>query len=827
MPALALVDRLYQDLRYTLRSLARSKAYTAVAVLSLALGLGSAVAIFSLVDGILLQPLTYYRPDQLVLLREVVPPLQGIYADLPVNFRHYRFWRREARSTVDIGAFRAESWTLTGAGEPQVLDAAEVSASLFSVLRVVPQVGRLFLPEEEQEGRNRVVVLTDHLWRLRFGASPALVGRSILLDGISHTVVGILPPSFHFPKKDDLGPLARLGERTEIFRPLGKAEAGWDGDYDWIVFARLRPGVSPAKARTELDLLEERIVREYGVSPGLRVTLRPLQEVMGAPVRTGLYALLAAVCMLLVIVSINLANLLLARSSVRATEFSLRVALGASRASLVRQVLTETVLLSLAGGLLGVVAAGVTLRAFVAAAPVDLPRLAEVRLDLRVWLFAFGLALVCGLLSGLTPALRLAGMDPQGTLRAGSRSITESRPILRLREILVTGEVALSTLLLVLAGLLVASLVRLQRVDKGFRAERAVAVNLQLPQTSYPKAQERSGYFDRALDGVRSLPGVRSAAFISKLPLTGEWSVNSIQLEGADKDVVDPESHGMLMVNVRFVSPDYFETMGIPLLRGRDFSAGDRDRGDADNLGVAIVSKRLAAKLWPGRDPLGRRFRTGSRVGQVAVVGVVGDVYNGRLDQPPTLVVYVPFWRRSPGHGDLVLRTDALPSALLPAVRRRLWSIDPGIPVQSMRTLTEIVEESLGARRFKAQLATGFALFALLLAALGIYGVVAYGVTLRRREIGVRMALGARIQDVLRLILASGLRPVLLGLAIGIILALLASQLIRSLLFGMSASDPLTIAGVAGGLACIAGMACLVPALDAARTDPASVLHEG
>jgi hypothetical protein len=266
--------------------------------------------------------------------------------------------------------------------------------------------------------------------------------------------------------------------------------------------------------------------------------------------------------------------------------------------------------------------------------------------------------------------------------------------------------------------------------------------------------------------------------------------------------------------------------MGIPLLRGRDFSAGDRDLGDADNLGVAIVSERVAAKLWPGRDPLGRRFRTGSRVGQVAVIGVVGDVYNGRLDQPPTLIVYVPFWQSSPGQGDLVLRTDTIPSALLPEIRRRLWSIDPGIPVQSMRTLTEIVEESFSTRRFQVQLVTGFALFALLLAALGIYGVVAYGVTQRRREIGVRMALGARIQDVLQLILLGSLRPVFLGLAFGIVLALLVGKLIRSLLFGMSPNDPLTIVGVAAGLTWIAGMACLSPALDAARTDPASVLHE-
>jgi predicted permease len=823
----ALFDRLVQDLRYAIRGLARSRLFTAIAILSLALGLGSAAAIFSLVDGVLLRPLTYRRPDQLVFIREVVPPLQGIYADLPVNYQHLRFWRREARSVVDMAAFDAASWTLTGAGEPRILEGAEVSASLFSVLGVAPQAGRSFLPEEEQEGRNRVVVITDSLWRRRFGASPTLLGQPILLDGIPHTVVGILPPSLRFPKKDDLGQLARLGERSEIFRPLAKTQEGWDGDYDWIVFARLRPGVSPGTARAELDLLQQRIVREHAAPPGLRVTLRPLQEVLGAPVRTGLYALLAAVFLLLLIVSVNLANLLLARGSVRATEFSVRLALGASRFHLARQILTETLLLSLSGGLLGVVAAGAILRAFVAAAPVDLPRLAEVRLDARVGLFAFGLALLCGLLAGLTPALRLAGMDPQGTLRAGSRAVTESRPTLRLREILVGGEVALSVLLLVLAGLLVGSLMRLEQVDRGFRAERAVAVDLQLPQTGYPAAKERSAYFDRALESVRSLPGVRSAAFISKLPLTGETNVNGITLAGADQNVVDSESRGILTVNVRLVSPGYFATLGIPLLHGRDFEAGDRDRGDPDDLGVAIVSARVAAKLWPGRDPLGRRFSTGSSVGKVEVVGVVGDVHNGRLDQPPTLVVYVPYWRRSPGHGDLVLRTAALPQALLPTVRGRLWKIDPGIPVPTMRTLSEIVAESLGARRFQVQLASGFALFALLLAALGIYGVVSYSVAQRRREIGVRMALGARIADVLGLVVARGFRPVLAGLAIGIVLALLAGQLIRSLLFGISATDPVTIVGVASVLAGIAGLACLLPALDASRTDPANVLHEG
>jgi predicted permease len=821
------LDRLSRDLRYALRGLARSPVFTAVAVLSLALGLGSAAALFSLVNGVLLKPLSYRHPDRLVFVREVVPPFARIYPDVPVNIQHFRFWRREARSFASLAAFRTGAATLTGAGEPQILDTAEVSANLFSLLGVEPQAGRAFSPEEEQEGRNRVVLVTDHLWRQRFGASRSLLGRSILLDGLPHTVVGILPSSFRFPHRDDLGPLARLGERTEIFHPLGKGQEGWEGDYDFSVFGRLRPGVSPAQGRAELDLLEERIDREHDVTRGLHVTLRPLQEVLGAPVRTSLYALLAAVGVLVLIVGVNLANLLLARGSVRAGEIAVRTALGASRARLVEQVLAETLLIALAGGLLGVLAATAALRLFVAAAPVDLPRLAEVRVDGRVWLFAFGLALLSGLLSGLIPALRQAGMEPQGLLRAGSRTVTEGRRGLGLREFLVGCEVGLSALLLILAGLLVASLLRLQGVDKGFRAERAMAVDLLLPRSRYPEIRDRTALFDRALASLRALPGVRSAAFISKLPLTGESNVNGIQLEGTDRQALDPVTHDAILVNVRSVSDAYFTTLDIPLQRGRGIEPGDRARGEHGGLGVTVVSARLAAKLWPGRDPIGKRFSTGSQVGKVEVVGVVADVHNARLDQEPTLVAYVPFWKQGPGAGDLVLRTALPPEAVMSSVRSRLWALDPGLPVPTLRTLAEIVAESLSQRRFQMQLATGFALFALLLAALGVYGVVSYNVAQRRREIGVRMALGAQAADVLRLVLARGFRPVLAGLAVGIAVALLSGQLIRSLLFGVSATDPVTIAGVALVLAAMAGLACLLPALDAARVDPGSVLHEG
>jgi putative ABC transport system permease protein len=736
---------------------------------------------------------------------------------MPVNVQHFLFWRRHARATAGLAAFETGAATLTGAGEPLRLDTAEVTADFFSVLGVQPQAGRGFLADEEQPGRNHVAVITDRLWHQRFGASPGLVGSAILLGGVPHTVVGVLPASFRFPRKDDLGPLARLGERVDLFRPLGEVGEGWAGDYDFNVFARLRPGASAAQAAAELDLLENRIGREHQLAAGLRVAVVPLREVLAAPVRTGLLALFAGVGLLLVIVCANLANLVLARSTARARELAIRIALGASRASLERAVLAETLLLAAAGGLLGIAAAGAALRAFVAAAPVDLPRLDEVSVDARAWLFAFALSVACGVVSGLLPARRIAALDPQAALRAAGRTFTGSGQALRLREALVGCEVALSAVLLVFAGLLTSSMVHLANVDRGFSGERAVAVTLRAPSA----AVGRDGFFDRTLERLRGLPGVRSAAFVSKLPLTGESSVNHVQLEGADRSAADPASHAPVEINVRFVSADYFQTLGIPLLRGRGVQAGDAERP------VAVVSERLAAKLWPGRDPLGKRFTTGARVGKVEVVGVVKDVHNARLDQAPTLIAYVPYWRRGLASGDLVIRTAVEPTSIMAAARGRIRAVDPSVAVPRMRTMAEIVSESLSQRRFQLRLAAGFALAALLLAVLGIYGVVSYSVAQSRAEIGVRMALGAQLSQVVSLVLGRGLRPVAIGAAVGIAAAVAGARLLRSLLYGVTATDPVTLATVAAVLATAAGIACLVPALSAARTDPARVLHDG
>jgi putative ABC transport system permease protein len=480
--------------------------------------------------------------------------------------------------------------------------------------------------------------------------------------------------------------------------------------------------------------------------------------------------------------------------------------------------LVETLLLAGAGGVLGVIVARAALAVFARTAPVDLPRLDEVQVDGRVWAFAFLLSLACGLFFGLLPALRLSRTDPQTALRGASPNVAGSRRGMHLREWLVSAEVALSTLLLVLAGLLTTSLWNVLHVDRGFTDDRALDVHLQLP-ARYKDAKDRAAFFGMAADGLRALPGVRAAGVVDAIPLTGESEVNDVTLDGADSSAID-NGRQVVMINVRFVGPDYFTALGIPLRHGRTIEAGDRDRS------VAVVSERLAAKLWPGQNPLGKGLKTGSRVGRVEVVGVVADVHNAQLDRDPTLIVYVPIWKRVPWTADLVVRSSMAASALPREVRRVLTAIDPGLPAPKMRTMGQLVDETVARRRFQMQVAIGFGVAAMLLAAVGIYGVVAYGIALRRRELGIRMALGARAGQVRRLVLYQGLRPVLLGLAAGVAAALAAGQLVRSLLFGVTASDGLTLAAAAGMLTLVAALACLVPAQAAARIDPARVLRD-
>ena len=806
-------DVLSGDLRFAARTLMRAPVFTLVAVLSLALGTGAATALFSLVDTVVLKPLAYREPGRLVFVREVVVPLAHVYPTLPVNFQHYKFWRGEVRSFDGLAAIRGNTTTLRTSNEAEVIGMAQVTANLFDVLGVQAQRGRTFDAEEDQPSKNIVVVITDGLWRRRFGGSESIVGQTIRLGDSQCTVVGILPPTFHFPRKGDLGPLAAMPERSEVFLPIQSYSPGWGGDFDYIVFGRLHRGVALAQGTAELNLLEGRIAAEHNLAAGLHVIARPLQEAISSPVRTSLAVLLAAVLTLVLIVCVNLANLLLARGSARAREFSLRIAIGASRGRLLISALVETLLLACMGGALGVVAARAAVGLFVRTASVSLPRLDEVQVDGRVLAFAFALTLGCGLLFGLLPALRLSRTDPQWVLRGASHTSSGSRQGLRLREWLVGGEVALSTLLLVLAGLLVSSLWHVLGVDRGFRGD-ALAVSLNLP-ARYQQPKDRAGFFDLVMQRLRALPGVRSVAVANKVPLTGESNVNHVRPQERD---IDPKISELVMVNVRFISEDYFAALGIPLVRGRVLEPADRERD------VAVISARLAAKVWPGQDPIGKTlWNSGSRIKKAEVVGVVGDVHTSQLENDPTLMFYTPFWKQPWQVSEVVVRGERVTPE---EVRRTIQGIDSGIPAPKMRTMDEIVSESVAQRRFQMRVAAAFAVSALLLAGLGIYGVVAYGVTLRRRELGIRMALGARAGEVRLLVVWQGLRPVTLGLACGLAGALAAGSLVRALLFGVSATDGLTLGGVAAGLALVATLACLMPAHSAARIEPGRVLRE-
>lgn len=513
-----------------------------VSILSLGVGIGSATAIFSLLNTVLLKPLSYRQPDQLVDIREVVAPLFATYPSLPVNYQHFLFWREHAHSFESLAAVQGGVADLTG-NEPIKVGGADVSTNLFSLLGVQPQIGRSFLPEEGRKGHGQVVIITDSLWSRRFGRNPDLLGKTITVNYLPYTVIGILPPGFRCPKNDELGPLTTLAKNTELFTPLtGSYSNGWGGDYDYTVLGRLNQNVSMQQALAELDMLEHQIDAEHHLGEGLRVISMRLQDVIATPVRTPLYVLMAAVLLLLLMVCVNLANVVLARSSVRFREFSIRTALGAGRTRLIRQVLLETCILGLAGGALGLALALLAIHAFTANVSVQIPRLDEVQVDTRVFVFSLFVSIACGLLSGLLPALRMANIDSQESLRAGSHTVAGNRESLRIREILIGCEVAISVVLLFGAGLMTTSLARLLMTDKGFTAEQAVAVDVSLPYTHYKQPQDYLRFWDRALEGLRSAPGVQSAAFISKLPLTGESMVNDVVLDGADQAVLDPVS---------------------------------------------------------------------------------------------------------------------------------------------------------------------------------------------------------------------------------------------------------------------------------------------
>jgi predicted permease len=808
---------LWQDLRFGVRMLARNPGFTAVAILTLALGIGATTAIFSVVNSALLRPLAYREPQQLYLVREIVPQLAKFYPTLGANLPDFRIWQKQVHAFEDVAVAESTTADLTGQGEPEVIRGVRASANIFSVLGARPALGRTFSREEDESGHGHVLILTAAFWRDRFQSDPSAIGKSITLDGVPHEVVGILPASFRFPSV--LGG-ADSYARLAFFKPLNGPESyeqGLIGEFDFGAVARLKPGVTQDQALAELNVVQSQIAKQASAGVDLLGALQPLEAEVVGPARRGLIFLLAAVMAVLLIVCANLASLLLARVPGRMREAAIRTALGATYARLIRQMLTETLLLSFAGGALAIWIASFAVNWLVHLAPAGIPRLDEVHMDARVLLFALAISIATGSFFGILPALRIARSQPVDALKSSGTTTTESRTR-RLRESLVAFEVGLTTLLLILAGLLVASLGRLLQVHTGFAADNVLVVGVDLRSRSYPQAADRLHFYDRVLAGLQSLPGIRAAGWVSIPPLGGEGSVTGITIPGAPSTQAETP-----VANYRPVSPDYFSAMGIPLLQGRVFGPADRDRK------IVVVSQSVAQRFWPGKNPIGQMCTTqwGPDV-PAEVVGVVGDIRTVQLDKPPLMMVYVPSWFNKisvPTSASIVLRTASDPAGDAGAVRELVHNIDADVPITGLRPMSQIVSHSLDPRRFPMFLSMSFALSSLLLASLGIFGVVGYSVERRRQELGIRMALGAERQDLLRMVLRQGMTPAMVGLAAGVVTSIFAGRLIRSLLFDVSANDPLTLAVVVLLVATVAFAACFLPARRAMRVDPMVALR--
>jgi predicted permease len=804
----------WNDLRHAARTLLHEPGFAAVAILTVAAGVGANTAIFSIVNGVLLRPLPYFEPDRLVSLREVVPAMAQRYPTLPVSARHFVEWRRLLKSFERLSAMEPVSATLAGGDEAEQLDAMRVSADMFRTLGVDPLLGRTFLDGEDQEGKDGVAVLSYGFWRRRFHSDAGIIGRTIRLNSQVVTVVGVLPAWLDFPSLQVMEIGRSNAARPEVYLPLvftKDALGELMGRFNYNVVARLKRGASIAQAVAEMNVAAGQLEKMAGEKVGLQALALPLLDAMAGKSRLGLMVLLGAVGSVLLIACVNLANLMLVRAERQWHESAIRIALGAGRGRLLRQGLAQAVLIALLGGALGVALAAAVLATLLANAPADIPRLEEVRLDMHVMFYALGITAVASLLFGLGPAWRAARTDPQGALKAGGRTATAGAGGLRLRNALVTAEVCLSAVLLVTAALLMTSFSRVMRAEKGFRAPTVLAAEIQIPPAKYGKDEQRNDFYKRLLDRLATEPGVLSAAISTTLPLEGETWIDKVSLPGdTAPDFEKPTA------NVRFVSPDYLRTMGVPLLAGRSFT-------DNDHREVVIVSERLARMLWHEQDPVGRKVMDGGAAREV--IGVARDV-RAEAHKPAVAMLYRPYWEWAPVRVKLVTRAAGDPRSIIGAVRSALRSVDPDVPLARIRTMLEVLEQSVAERRFQMLLAAAFAGTALLLAFLGIYGVVSYSVARRANEIGIRMALGARGGDVYRMVLRQAMMPVTLGLVAGLAGALVTGRILTSLLYEISPGDPATM--IAGGLllASIGLAASFLPARRAISVDPVAALRQ-
>ncbi len=800
---------LWQDLHYGARILLKNPGFTLIAVITLSLGMGANTAIFSVVNALLLRPLPYAEPERLVMLAERSREGERTTASYP-NFGD---WRARAQSFEGMASIRDQAFNLTGVEKPVRLRGQTVNWNFFQLLGVNPQLGRLFIEEDDRYGAGRTVLLSNGLWKERFGGDPRVVGRAILLDGEPYTVIGVLPPGFEYFRRDDL--YVPIG--LFLIPSSGLADRG--SSFGLHAVARLKPGVTIERANSEMATLGSQLAREYpATNAGKSAMAERLQDVMSEEVRRLLWVLLGAVGFILLIACVNVANLLLVRAADRRKEIALRLALGAGRWRIVRQFLSESLLVAGLGGAVGLLAGQWLLDGLLGLAPDDIPQLSRVSLDKNVLLFTLGVSALTSVLCGLLPALQASRADLLTALKEGGRS-TAGASREGLRKALLVVEVSLALVLLVGAGLLVRSMYNLLRVDPGFNAENLLTMRLELPGESYNEPRRRV-FYDECLAQITALPGVRSAALAVSLPIDGSWWDAIFTV--ADKPV--PPRGQLPEAAMIPVSESYLETMGIRLLKGRWFNSADT----ANSPTVTVINENLARRIWPGENPIGKRLRHGFPEYQAPwreVIGVVANVKLNGVERDTPMQAYLPIMQEPWSHFSIAVRTTGHPLAASASVERAVHSIDKDLPVFAIRSMDQLLGNALAARRLTLVLLASLALLALLLAALGIYGVIAYSVRQRTHEIGVRIALGAQASDVLRLIIGQGMKLALLSVVIGLAGASALTRVLETLLFDVKASDPLTFGVIALLLTIVALLACWLPARRATKVDPMIALR--
>jgi putative ABC transport system permease protein len=801
---------LWQDLRYGVRMLARNPGFTIVAVIALALGIGANSAIFSVVNTVLLRPLPYKNPDALVIVWDEQTHL-GFPKDTP-SPANFLDWREQNTVFEGMAATNERSFNLTGAGEPERLDGLRVSANLFSLLGVEPQLGRAFTAEEDKPG-SRVAILSHSIWQRRFGGDATIIGRALNLNGEAYTVVGVMPRGFQF-----------RAPQTQVWVPIAFSaeEAAQRGSHYLEVLARLKPGVKLQQARAEMSTIAARLEKQYPESnTRLGSVVTPLHEEVVGNIKPALLVLLGAVGFVLLIACANVANLLLARAAARQKEISLRLALGASRTRLIRQFLTESLLLAGMGGAVGLLLSLAGIRILKGFIPDTISQVQAIDLDAKVLLFTLLVSLATGLIFGLAPATQASNFNLNETLKEGGRDSGASVRGNRIRALLVMGEVAVSFVLLIGAGLLINSFLHLRTLDPGFRTDHLLTAKIELSETKYPDKEHRVPFYNELVRRVSALPGVESAAVASNLPFTYNGDSMAIAIEGQP----DPPPDQRLDVVYRAVGPGYFSTMGIKMVQGRDFNEQDK----ADSVQAVVISEKTAHHYWPGENAIGKRLKPGITTSEGPwreVIGVVKDTRQNDFVAPPKMQMYVVHSQINfviPNA--LVVRTSIDPLSLATSVRNAVWAIDKDQPVSNIRSMEEIVSRAVARQRFSTMLLGIFATLALVLAAVGIYGVMSYSVAQRTREIGIRMALGAQRSDVLKMAVGQGLKLVLIGVAIGVASAFVLTRVMTSLLFGVSATDPVTFITISLVLVSVALLASYIPALRAARIDPMVALR--